>query len=239
MLATILYLNRRQMIRLREFALLIVVMAAFAVLGQNRNLVVEFLRTGELNINADLANTSFGWHPDLANFDFLTYVVGKVPEVSRTWSYFTQYLGLFTQPIPRMLWPDKPVISPILLVDLNAYGRFASRTTSLVGDGWISFGYIGVIATLGLVGAAYGWFYKRFCKADVSIYYFCAYFWIQALLIQWARDGGYRISDFFFFCLTPIFIAYCFKRYLPPLSALRRRRLSIEPNQRNLPANYG
>jgi hypothetical protein len=137
-----------------------------------------------------------------------------------------------------MLWPDKPVGSPIMLVNLNLYGRFASRTTSLVGDGWISLGYVGVVITLGTVGATYAWLYRRFCRPDISIYYFCAYFWIQALLIQWARDGGYRISDFFFFCLSPILLAYCIRRYWPFLVPARQRALDGS-RQDTLPAHYG
>jgi oligosaccharide repeat unit polymerase len=236
-ITSVLYLKRRSALQWRHFIMVVLILAAFVVLGQNRDLIVKFLTTGELDLQVDLENSSFGSHPDFANFEFLTYVIGKVPEVSRTWSYFTQYLGLLTQPIPRVLWPDKPVNSPIVWVNLQEYGSFASRTVSLVGDGWISLGYAGVIATLASVGAFYGWLYRRFCRPTISVYFYCAYFWMVALLIQWARDGGYKISDFFFFCLTPILLAYAIKN-LFSLDLSRRRRTAVAYAERNLPSHY-
>lgn len=202
------YLRRRPTFTLPHYFIMAVVLVLFVVLGHNRDVLVKFITTGAFNFEFNLLNSSFGEHPDFANFEFLTYVLGKVPDVSGTYSFFTQYLGVLTQPIPRIFWPEKPVGSPIMLVNLQAYGRFASRTTSLVGDGWISLGYAGVVITVGLVGAFYGWLFKRFCQGSVSIYFFCAYFWMNALLLQWSRDGGYSILNFWFFCLTPIILAY-------------------------------
>ena len=207
-----LYLKKRHSFTIFDYAAMAVVLGIFVVIGQNRDSVVRFFLTGEYDLNFDLAKSSFGDHPDFANFDFLTYVIGKVPDASGTYSYFTQYLGVFTQPIPRILWPGKPVGSPVQWVNLEAYGHFASLTTSLVGDGWISLGYAGVVITTGLVGAFYGWLFKRFCSPSVSIYFYCAHFWMVGLLLQWARDGGYKILDFSLFCIGPIILAYCINR---------------------------
>jgi hypothetical protein len=226
----ILYFGRRLLPQAWHCLMLVPIAIVFIGLGQNRSLIGELLTTGQFDVKFDLASSSFGEHPDFANFEFLTYVVGKVPEVSRTWSYFTQYLGLFTQPIPRILWPDKPAIAPIMLINLQAYGRFASRTISLVGDGWMSFGYAGVVVTLAAVGAFYGGLYRRFCRSGISVYFFCAYFWMLSLLIQWARDGGTKIFDFFFFCLTPLLLAMWLRRFFSrrpagrPLQAVARDR---------------
>lgn len=219
-----LYLHKQRALGLKHYVIGGIVLFLFVALGQNRNLLVRFLLTGEFDLKFDFTNSSFGNHPDFANFEFLTFVIGKVPDVSKTYSYFTQYLGLFTQPIPRVLWPEKPVGSPIVLVNLQDYGRWASRTASLVGDGWISLGYIGVAITLSGAGAIYGALYKKLCSTPLSVYYCCAYFWIYALLLQWARDGGYRIADFLFFCVSPILLAYGLRfLFLPPKARSRRR----------------
>lgn len=202
-LMVVLYSHRLMAFRVRHYLILLIALFFFIVIGQNRNAILS----GDLDLNLSLSKSSFGNHPDFANFEFLTYVVDKVPDVSGTYSYFTQYLGVLTQPIPRMLWPDKPIGSPVNLINLDAYGHFATRTTSLVGDGWISLGYVGVVVTLGLVGAFYGRMFRLFCRRSLSIYFYCGYFWIAALLLQWARDGSYKILDFFFFCLTPVLLA--------------------------------
>ncbi|MGQ4275105.1 oligosaccharide repeat unit polymerase [Terrihabitans sp. B22-R8] len=213
-LLAVLYARRQMTFRVRHYLIIVVALLGFVVVGQNRNAILA----GDFDLDVSLSDSSFGNHPDFANFEFLTYVVGKVPEVSGTFSYFTQYLGVLTQPIPRAIWADKPVGSPVNLVNLQAYGRFASRTPSLVGDGWMSLGYAGIVVTLGLVGAFYGRMFRRFCRPDVSIYFFCAYFWMIALLLQWARDGSYKILDFFLFCVGPIGLAALIDRFMPQRS---------------------
>jgi oligosaccharide repeat unit polymerase len=212
-----LYLRKRRAFTAADYGVMLAVLGIFVVIGQNREAAIRFIQTGEFGFTFDFATSSFGAHPDFANFDFLTYVVGKVPEASGTYSYFTQYLGIFTQPIPRFLWPEKPVGSPLLWVNLEAYGHFASRTTSLVGDGWISLGYAGVIITTAFVGYFYGSMFKRFCSPSLSIYFYFSYFWVFSLLPQWARDGGYKILDFLLFCSGPIIFAYFIKLIINPV----------------------
>lgn len=203
-----LYIARRHAFTATHYAGMVVVLALFVMIGQNRDSLVKFLTTGDIEFSFDIAKSSFGDHPDFANFDFLTFIIAKVPDASRTYSYFTQYLGVFTQPIPRILWPDKPVGSPVQWVNLDNYGRFTSLTTSLVGDGWISLGYIGVVITMSACGAFFGKMFKRFCRPQISIYFYCAYFWMVGLLLQWARDGNYRILDFFLFCIGPLVFSW-------------------------------
>ena len=209
-----LYVHKRRTFTAAHYAGMVIVLALFVMIGQNRDSLIKFLTTGEIEFSFDIEKSSFGAHPDFANFDFLTYVVAKVPDVSGTYSYFTQYLGILTQPIPRILWPGKPVGSPVQWVNLEAYGHFASRTTSLVGDGWISLGYAGVVVTLGSCGAFFGAMFKRFCRPQISIYFYLAYFWMVGLLLQWARDGGYKILDFVLFCIGPIVLAYWIRVFL-------------------------
>ncbi len=221
-----LYVHRRSGLTALSYISIVAGLVVFVVVGENRDALMNLLVNGTFEFELDLSKTSFGAHPDFANFEFLTFVIAKVPEVSETYSYFTQYLGVFTWPIPRMLWPDKPVGSPITLVNLQDYGQFASRTTSLVGDGWISLGYPGVVITLVLAGVVYGYLYKRMCGGPVSSFRLCAYVWMVALLAQWARDGGYRILEFYFFCVTPIGLAYLVYLSLSP----RPRRAPRRPD---------
>ena len=58
----------------------------------------------------------------------------------------------------------------------------------------------------------------RLKRLGVQIdYYLMDAFW-------YARDGGYRIAEFLFFCLSPIMLAYVLKRIFYP-SDVRPRRL--------------
>lgn len=142
--------------------------------------------------------------PDFANFDFLTYVVAVVPARTETYTYGAQYLQLFTEPIPRKLWPGKPAGAPVRLFNLNNYGNFLGMTPSLVGDGWMSGGWIGIVVTMtlvgGLLGAAHRWFWKRADSPMESLFYMVG----LALVPQWFRDGGISITKFLFWNLAPL-----------------------------------
>ena len=85
---------------------------------------------------------------DLSNFESLSFIIKNVPYNTGSLTYFTQYLQLFTEPIPRILWENKPIGAPIKYFNLMDYGNVTGLTNSLIGDGWMSFKYIGVIFML-------------------------------------------------------------------------------------------
>ena len=142
--------------------------------------------------------------PDFGNFDSLAFIVAVVPERTGTYTYGTQYLQLFTEPVPRKLWKGKPVGAPIAFFDLNAYGNFIGLTCSLCGDGWMSGGWIGLLITMALVGALLGWahrwFWDHFQNALAALFYLSA----LAMLPQWYRDGSISIAKFVLWNWLPL-----------------------------------
>jgi len=184
----------------------------FKALGDNRTLVKRFIhgesyRTEEIIGQGATALERFRTKydgPDFANFDFLTFVIAAVPEKTQTYTYGSQYLQLFTEPIPRKLWPGKPAGAPIGFFNLNHYGNFIGRTVSLVGDGWMSGGWLGVAITMtivgGLLGLAHRWFWRHSEDNMVALFYLVG----LAMLPQWFRDGGISIAKFLFWNLAPL-----------------------------------
>lgn len=175
-------------------------------------------------------------NPDFANFDFLTFIVAIVPERTGTYNYFSQYLALFTEPIPRKLWPGKPAGAPVSFFNLNRYGDFLGRTYSLVGDGWISGGWIGVVVTTAvtgvLLGLAHRWFWRNSGDPWRSLVYLVG----LAMLPQWFRDGSISIAKFLFWNLSPLLIWACISwlmgsRLAPAYSVLlpRGAKLALVP----------
>jgi hypothetical protein len=142
--------------------------------------------------------------PDFANFDYLTFVMSVVPERTGMYTYGAQYAQLLTEPIPRQLWPGKPVGSPIRTFSLQNYGYFFGLTPSLVGDGWMSGGWIGIIVTMtavgGLLGAFHRWFWRHNDNNMVALCYLIG----LAMIPQWYRDGGISIAKFVFWNLSPL-----------------------------------
>jgi len=65
--------------------------------------------------------------------------------------YHKAIFQILVRPIPRVLWPNKPVDAGFKLYDIINTG--ASLSTTIIGEFWISWGYFAV--------ALGGWFYGR------------------------------------------------------------------------------
>ena len=144
---------------------------------------------------------------DFANFDYLTFVVAVVPRMNGTYTYGAQYLQLFTEPIPRKLWPGKPLGAPVRTVNLSQYGNFFGFTVSVPGDAWMSGGWVGLIITVGLFGWLWGRFHRWFwANIDRPL---CAMIYLIALALspQQFRDGGIiSMAKFSLWNLSPLIL---------------------------------
>ncbi|MBX7513483.1 oligosaccharide repeat unit polymerase [Qipengyuania sp. GH38] len=81
---------------------------------------------------------------DFANLEYFEYIVYAVPQRTGTYDYFASNLQIFTEPVPRVFWKDKPVGSPVQYFSLWDYGTPIGMTASLPGQGWMALGYLGV-----------------------------------------------------------------------------------------------
>jgi len=194
----------------RVIFIAIPLMLVFQQLGENREYVQDMF-TGQQPPDPDPILQGKSWierqdGPDFANFDFLAYIIDAVPDKSDTYSYFTQYLQLFTEPIPRILWPGKPYGAPIVLVNLNDYGSFTGWTESLIGDGWVSFGWLGVFITMSFVGYVTARIHRWFWRGAATNFKVLTYCVFVPLTMQWYRDGGISIAKFVFSTIVPILL---------------------------------
>lgn len=210
--------HRRKWLPFWMLLLAIPVIMLFHALGQRRGMVQAFFRGESIS---EIISESEGQTAtlsardryrvkydtqDYANFDYLTFVLATVPRKTGTYSYGTQYLQLFTEPIPRKLWAGKPLGGPVSLLNLNAYGRFVGLTVSLAGDGWLSGGWIGLIVTMAFFGWIWGRFHRWFwANIDRGL---CAMLYMIALSMspQHFRDGGISIAKFLFWNLSPVIL---------------------------------
>jgi len=199
------------------------ILVLFGALGQNRLLMKELTGTlspVEAELRSDVSRAkvwsdrSYLDGQDFANYEYLSFIVYYVPEYSRTYTYFTQYLTVLVRPIPRVLWKEKPERDLIPMVNLNSFGRFDVLTPSIVGDGWVSLGYIGVIVTLATVAWILGAAYNRFSLGEPSAFYTVTYCIILAFSLQWFRDGGTSIAVFLGVNLFPIWVWWMIYRWL-------------------------
>ncbi len=239
-----LIVKRRKWPTFSTVALACVMMMVFSILGNDRHTIKRSLGLmshdeAEVQTAADQRgkrledNSIFG--PDFANYEYLNYVINNVPKQSGTYSYFLQYADLLIKPIPRMLWPGKPAWSWLNPVDLNSFGNFRALTVGLVGDGWISCGFIGVIITLSLCGLicgqAFNWFSRN---ASASLFVILGYCVHLSLTPQWFRDGGISIVEFEGTHLAPLFLWFVIYSRLKRQPNAARRRKPVAPTRASL-----
>jgi oligosaccharide repeat unit polymerase len=163
---------------------------------------------------------------DFANLEFFEYVVWVVPRQSGTYDYFLSNLQLFTEPIPRVLWPGKPIGAPIQRVSLWDYGQPIGMTMSLPGQGWYSAGWLGVVIWCALWGHLLGWVYRRFWQSDQSTLKAATYMTFMATMVVAFRDGNLvTIAKQAGPYLLPVLVWHMVARFqnVPRLSVLRAR----------------
>lgn len=142
---------------------------------------------------------------DFANFDFLAFIVGVVPEETHGYNYGAQHLQIFTEPIPRALWRGKPIGPPVTLIDWNQFGNTLGITTSVVGDGWISYGWIGVTVNMLLYGTGLALLYNWLVIHQGHVFRGLIALLICSILVQVFRDGSFvTIAKFLLFTVFPI-----------------------------------
>lgn len=166
---------------------------------------------------------------DYANLEFMEYLVYVIPQRSGTYDYFLSNLQIFTEPVPRVFWPDKPVGPPISRVDLMRYGQPIGMTLSVTGQGWYALGWLGVVIWSGLFGWAMGLVYRKFVNGPQSAFQTAAYMVFVPSLIVGYRDGSVltllRSTGVY---MVPIILWYVLSRLLglPSVASLRKAALA-------------
>jgi hypothetical protein len=196
-------------------ALAVPFLILFNIVGHNRGAVQAFL--SDNTSNQEQFDSTAGMSAvekrnarldtqDFANFDYLAAIISYVPEHTGTYTYGVQYLQLFTEPIPRVLWHGKPTGAPVATFNINNYCNFLGLTFSLVGDGWCSGGWVGVIITLGLAGTIAGLAHRSFWFKSGQALPSLLYISFLSISPNWFRDGGISVFKFLLWTWLPILI---------------------------------
>lgn len=185
-----LYQTRRKMPTLNVVLGLLAAGALFAAIGQDRGNGLRTALGAESTAPVSLgANEPFLGGMDYSNMEYLEYAVYVVPQRSHSYTYFTELLQIFTEPVPRVLWPGKPIGAPIKLFSMFDYGFPIGATWSLPGVGWMGLGWLGVILLCGLWGYGLGWIYRKFVESDQSTFKVAAYMCFMPIMVVAYRDG--------------------------------------------------
>lgn len=185
-----LYERRRRWPNMRAVIIGIATLALFQAVGEDRGSAVRniFIEDQATNYYG-LRDSRYLEGMDFANLEFFEYLVYVVPQRSGTYNFFLDNLQILTQPVPRALWPEKPVGPPIKLFSLFDYGYPIGMTYSLPGEGWVQLGYLGVVVWCGLFGWLFGWVYNRFERSTHGNPAVLYYLLFLPLSLTFFRDG--------------------------------------------------
>lgn len=211
-----LYQNRTKLPKLRSLVLIASALWLFQVIGIDRGASVRaaFIDDNSLaQIYTGRQDLGFLEGMDFANMEFFEYIVYAVPQRTGTYGYFLDNLQVLTEPIPRVLWPGKPVGPPIQLFSLFDYGYPIGMTYSLPGEGWMQLGFVGVALWCGLFGWFYGWIYAKFQRSRHSNLAVLGFLLFLPMSLQVFRDGLLLtlVKSHAWF-LLPILLTFAFAR---------------------------
>ncbi|WP_445781351.1 O-antigen polymerase [Shewanella sp.] len=126
-----------------------------------------------------------------------------------------QLLGVFLFFVPRALWVDKPVGTSILLSD-NFNLSFDNISVTLPAEGFINFGFFGIVSFAIVVGALIGKldfkFWKRFDYSNAE--FRIGYFYLIPLLFFIMRGDLLSALPFTLSVLSAVYLTVKVYRYL-------------------------
>ena len=206
----ILYERRSKWLDLRTVVLGVGVLSLFTIVGDNRAYFAAMI-SGNVAPQSQIDKLAPLEDENYANQEFMEYLVYVIPQKSRSYDWFLDNLQVFTEPVPRVLWPGKPVGAPIQLYKLFDYGFPIGMTYSLPGEGWAQLGYIGVVIWCGLFGLVFGKFYNWFARSQQTEFQVAVYVLLLPLSIQFFRDGTLlTLVKFPLFYMVPLALWWLF-----------------------------
>ena len=126
---------------------------------------------------------------DLGMMEMVEFLTWSIPEKSGSYDYFLGNLQVFTEPIPRALWPGKPIGQPIKLFDLYSHAVTINGVMSVPGMGWMYWGYPGVVIWAAFFALIYGSGYKAFARGSQSNLAVIGYVIFLSTAVISYRDG--------------------------------------------------
>lgn len=208
----------------------VLIVMAFNFVGTDRGRAIRQIFGTDQTVDQKYGQGGMELRPlegmDFGNLEYLEYIVYAIPQRTHTYIYFVDQLQLFTEPIPRALWPGKPVGAPIQLFNLFDYGNPIGMTVTVAGMGWAEAGWPGVVLWCGAWGYVLGWIYRKFAEGPQTALQTFTYMVLLSSLIVAYRDGGLvTLARQNIFFMAPILLWMFFARQygIASLTDVRKR----------------
>jgi len=174
----------------RSAALILAAALAFnAIVADRGRAVRELFIADQSTARSDGVDTKPFEHMDFANLEYFEFAVYAVPQRSGTHDYFLHNLQIFTEPVPRIWWKDKPLGPPIAMYYLADYGRPYGFTYAVPGVGWLAWGWPGVAIQAAIFALIFGGLHRRLAERPRGKIYLLVFAMMIASTIVSYRDG--------------------------------------------------
>ncbi|MFN2098883.1 hypothetical protein [Altererythrobacter sp. MF3-039] len=235
--------RRRQWPEWRSAMLIVLAAFAFNAIVADRGKAVREMFIEDDAYEAVRADETKPFeHMDFANLEYFEFAVYAVPQRSGTHDYFLHNLQIFTEPIPRIWWNEKPLGPPIAMYDLPDYGRPYGFTYSIAGIGWLAWGWPGVAIQAAIFALLFSWFHRRMANRPASPVFTLVFAVMIASAVVSFRDGTLltvvRVLPFYIgpvFCMWALTFVLAHRFPSSPL-AMRRARAEAAQVRHNSPA---
>ncbi len=192
------YLRKRFKIRgtLPMIALLLIFSASWLYIRSTMHEGADAVRDRLALVQVDQVIDDMNTQGDNVIFDYLVAIINSVPH-TYDYNYGKGLLRFLYFPIPRQLWVDKPENINRQMTqryDPLAYLNGASAGTSLVGEWFLEFGWMGIVPgalLLGfLLGTSYRWLLLNVKTQTAVLLYSCGLFAFIAALVRGGLFGA-------------------------------------------------
>jgi len=165
-------------------------------------LLQEFRIIGYKELISDVEINFFGFVQDLKPFDDFVFLIDGVPD-NLNFQYGIQYFYRFAfiAFIPRIIWPDKPIISTEFLYTRAFYGRVpTTHTLTIPGELYLQFHVVGIIIGMFILGiilkTSYNYLILNNNNPGVVLLY--SVIFLSSIFCLRANLGGLMISIFIY-----------------------------------------
>jgi hypothetical protein len=158
MLVAIMIRKGFRRIRISHLVILILLAVVFDWLGTNRLAFQEWLFPDQVTASELMSsNENINWtsvrasSPLSDTYDFASFtMVSKIVPDLTGFNWGSQYLEGLIWPIPRQLWPDKPIYTS--QINFLSSGNFFGQSISSMGDAYTNFGLVSLVLLMGAIG---------------------------------------------------------------------------------------
>jgi len=119
-----------------------------------------FLDIGEVFSLKGVVETLFGSR-DFLDITTTAHIIAAIQDGRLDYAYGRTYFTWLYAPIPRTMWPEKPVVSIGWEIKRCVFGLYGlgGIPPGSIGEAYWNFGYAGVVV-MWLLGAVIGWVYR-------------------------------------------------------------------------------